>query len=87
MATIRVCDICGSRDSVNKVEYLYGREGSLENSYETFDLCSLHEAQTLKSSIADALKVGVRTTLEMNEVIVRHTKALIKTTKKKSIKR
>jgi len=55
MATIEICDICGSRDGVKRQWFCDGREsdaaGSMEDVGETFDLCSEHQCQVLEATI------------------------------------
>ena len=60
MATIEVCDICGTRDNVNRRHYAYDRQadgaGGREDINELFDLCETHELIVLKKAMTTAMK-------------------------------
>jgi hypothetical protein len=54
MATIIVCDMCGSKDNVKRRSYYYDRKmdaaGSMENVCETYDLCEHCELLVYKET-------------------------------------
>jgi len=55
MATIEICDICGSSKDVKRIYYCYGREtdgaGSMSDVGDTFDLCPKHQIQVLEATL------------------------------------
>jgi hypothetical protein len=52
VATITICDVCGSRDNVNRRSYCYDRKldaaGSMSDVSETYDLCESCELRALR---------------------------------------
>lgn len=64
MATINICDICGTRNNVNRRQYPYDRRidgaGSMDTEYEIYDLCQTHELIVLKLAIKASLKLDIR---------------------------
>ena len=55
MATIKVCDVCNTKDNVNSRYYPYDRRadgaGGMEDVGADFDLCLLHETIVLNKII------------------------------------
>ena len=55
MATIKVCDVCGTKDNVNSRYYPYDRRadgaGGMEDVGDSFDLCCRHEVVLQKKII------------------------------------
>jgi len=52
MTTITICDICETRDNVNRIQLVYGRSmdgaGSKDDDVKYFDLCEHHELSAYK---------------------------------------
>lgn len=54
MATIEICDVCGSSNAVNHMFFCTGRSldaaGSIDDDGDGFDLCNSCELKVLKRS-------------------------------------
>jgi hypothetical protein len=87
MATIKICDICGTRNNVNKVCLPYDRRmdgaGSMETISEVYDLCQTHELIAIKAAIKAAIANGVETDFGWNIRIVKEIEKQINNTKRK----
>lgn len=82
MATIEVCDICGSRDGVLRHFYSTDRQtdgaGSMEDVGDTYDLCIKHQADILEATITTIKQVHKIPKYTVNQYSVNAIKARIK---------
>ena len=78
MATIKVCDICGSSEYVNTREYVIGDVCSIIDhcESETYDICVFCENQILKS-IINYLSNTNNSKYETNKLILSFIKNMI----------
>jgi hypothetical protein len=87
MATIKICDICGTRNSVNKVCLPYDRRmdgaGSMETVSEVYDLCQTHELAAIKAAIKTVLSKGAEAEFELNIRIIKEIEKRINSAKQK----
>lgn len=55
MATIKICDVCGTRQDVQTKHYWVNRKmdaaGSMDDEYESFDLCAKHRELVIESAL------------------------------------
>ena len=65
MATINICDICGTRDNVAREFYATGNDnfGDLEGEY--FDLCDNHRANCFEALV---LRLRTEHMLDMYQI-------------------
>lgn len=62
MATIQVCDICGSRENVRTVYYPTGHQSDghqMEDINEVFDFCLMHRHAILKAAVRELIKGNI----------------------------
>ena len=56
MATIMICDICGTRNNVHRSSFVYDKRLNVDDTikllYDTFELCDSCELRAYKSIIA-----------------------------------
>lgn len=81
MAQITICDICETRDNVNRKCYPYDRQpdrvGSSEDVCEMFDLCLMHENLALSRALKAVLRKDIKTEYDMNKLIISEIKKMI----------
>ena len=82
MATIEICDICGTCDNVNRRYYAYDRLADRargrEDINELFDLCETHELIVLKKAMTVAMKNRIENNgYELNRLIIKEIKEMI----------
>jgi len=57
---ITVCDVCGTQKDVQRVSFSYDRRadaaGSVEDVYETFDLCCKCYLKALKAAVKEEIR-------------------------------
>ena len=82
MATIEVCDICGSRDGVVRHFYAIDRRndgaGSMEDVGEVYDLCVKHQIVILEATIANIKEIHKVPKYTTNQYAVKAIKDRIK---------
>ena len=75
---ITICDICETRDDVNRVSFCYDRKtdaaGSMEDVCEVFDLCNKCELSVLRRAIALYKKSKKIDGYEFNKEIIKIVK-------------
>lgn len=90
MSTIQICDVCGGRENIHKIQYPYDHRadgaGGMEIVYEVYDLCEKHELLALKKAIKYIIRKRIPAVLtehEFNRVIINEIESLIVNNSKK----
>ena len=80
MAQITICDICRTRENVNRITLTYDRSmdgaGSMDDDCECFDLCEKHELAAYKRLIKKRYSVAER--YEFNDNLINEIREEIK---------
>ena len=78
---ITICDICGMRDNVHRLNLLYGSQrdaaGGQEGMYESYDLCRDHEVVVLRKSITKLLSMVDKSDHEFNAITIKTIKGML----------
>ena len=85
MATINVCDICGSKENISRIYFIYDRtmdaSGSRSDDYEIFDLCEKHQLHIYNDFIEEKFPRG-EALYEVNRYLIDRTKTLMRRSQK-----
>lgn len=74
MATIKICDICGSQKDVETRTFLYvkSRDSKGSRTFDTvvYDLCPKHIIETFTSILQDLYDSGVLDKMDINKMVI-----------------
>lgn len=90
MAQILICDICKTRENVNRLNYPYDRcadgAGGSETVFQLYDICQTHEIAAMKRAVGTYIKsrkAGILTGYEFNTLLIAEIEGLISQYKRK----